>query len=61
MITSVVNAHIPSAPTADFQRYDTINLRQINHVMSSENDVKYWLYVPPKFLSKMTILLLDCT
>ncbi len=60
MITSVGNAHIPSAPTADFQRYDTIRLRQINHIMSSENDdVKYWLSVPPRFLSKKAILLSD--
>ena len=59
MFTSVGNAHIPSAPTADFQRYDTIRLRQINHIMSSENDVKYWLSVPARFLSKKVILLSD--
>ncbi len=60
MITSIRNIHIPSTPTAGFQRYNAINLRQINHVIRSENDVKYWLFVPLSFFLKNAILLLDC-
>lgn len=60
MITSIRNIHIPSTPTAGFQRYNAINLRQINHVIRSENDVKFCLFVPQSFFLKNEILLLDC-
>jgi hypothetical protein len=52
MITRISNIAIRSAHIADFQRYHTINIGEINY-MRSENGAKFWPLVSLSFFRRM--------
>jgi hypothetical protein len=53
MITRISNIAIRSAHIADFQRYHTINIGEINYMRRSENGVKFWPLVSLSFFRRM--------